>query len=305
MKKQIMALTAAIAVIMSMTASVSAATNLDTEVLKGTPIVDGKLDDNYKKSASYSMDYESNVGWSFGTGKSDGDAEITSYFLYDDDYFYVFHHVTDDNVTTPTDETIFTEQSKHYCKIDEVEVIFMDATGTNNLTKVLVDGNGKMVQLFSMQTVGTPLAAIDVENAPEYSTSVPSVKGYLDSQYGDMSKISPVKAAYAKTDDGYDVELAIPLKKDYIDNGFAIQIQLSDVDDSTGMENGQFLQPKDVLVIKLSNRSAGNTPVETVSDDNKSEATVAPATADGTAALLLAVVSCGIAFTAVTKSKKN
>ena len=301
MKKTLIAFAAALAVLTAAAVNVSAA-NKDFEIWKGTPIVDGKLDDNYLKSASYSMDYANNVGWSFGTKTSDEDAEVTSYFLYDDNYLFVYHQVTDSNITTPTDETIFTDQSKHYCKIDEVELVFTDATETRNLTKVLADGSGKMVQLFSMQTAGFPLELVAVDKAPEYATAVPSVKGYLDSKYGDMSSISPVKAAYTKTKVGYDWEIAIPISDEYKTSGFGLIIQLSDVDDPTGMENGQFLQPKDTLIVKYSSNDAGSSKVETAASD---DGAIAPATADAAGLMSLALVSAGAAAAVAIKSKKN
>lgn len=299
MKKTLMALAAAIAV--AAAAATPALAMKDAEVWRGTPIIDGKLDDNYKKSYINHMDYENNAGWAFGTKVNDKDASINSYFLYDDDYFYIYHQVTDSNVTVPDDDTIISDPTKEYVCIDEVEVIIADVTGTRNLTKVFVDGNGKQVLISSMQAAGFPLEGVKLDKLPDYKKAAPKVKGYLDSKYGDMSAISPVKAAYTRTDVGYDVELAVPLTDDVKKAGFSLFVQLMDVDDPTGMTNGQSLQGDGGMTIKFSDKDAGNTPVAKASDDQKTS----PSTADPTAMLALSAVSAGLAAFAANKLRKH
>lgn len=64
-----------------------------TDILKGTPVVDGVLDDIYTQSASYDLD---NFGfYCWGDVTEDTGTRATAYFLWDSDYLYYAVSVTD------------------------------------------------------------------------------------------------------------------------------------------------------------------------------------------------------------------
>lgn len=67
---------------------------VDAKVLKGTPVVDGKLDEIYKQSGMLSVDKSKYV---YGLqGKSN--ASSVSYFLWDNEFLYVCTVVQDDTI---------------------------------------------------------------------------------------------------------------------------------------------------------------------------------------------------------------
>ena len=71
----------------------------DPEILKGTPVVDGKLDGLYKDSHQISVD-KSSVIW---VPKEDpDDVKTTAYFLHDGEYLYVCAVITGDTTIVDT-----------------------------------------------------------------------------------------------------------------------------------------------------------------------------------------------------------
>ena len=70
-----------------------------TTVKNGTPVIDGKMDDIYKQSASVEIE---NFGF-YITGKTDEDVTAnkgtTVYYLWDENYLYICAEVVDNTVT--------------------------------------------------------------------------------------------------------------------------------------------------------------------------------------------------------------
>lgn len=75
-----------------------------TEVMKGTPVIDGKKDAIYSQTISIPLMADSLV-YSTSSDEPESDARGTSYLMYDNDYFYVFGEVTDDDVIKNEDAT--------------------------------------------------------------------------------------------------------------------------------------------------------------------------------------------------------
>ncbi len=303
MKKKIFALFSIMTVVLAMVVP-SYAADFDSEVWNGTPILDGQLDDNYKKSFSFSLTFEANAGWAYGTGESDGDAALTTYFLHDDQFLYIFHECTDSNITSPADEAVYTDQLLHQCLIDQVEISFGDGDH-----KILATGDGKMVQVVG-QAGAVPiemiaLDKIDIINDDGIAAGVqPSAKGYLDPKYGDMSNLAPMQVAYAQTDKGYNWEIAMPIHDDFIANSVKAWIQISDVDTEKGYDDGLFLSPSDVIMLKLSDKDAGDTPIPAEVVDTPNNEATAPATMDPVTMAVAAIVTAGAAVFVTRKNKR-
>lgn len=89
---------------------------VSTDILKGTPSVDGTLDDIYTQSASYELD---NLGfYIWGDGAMAADAAATAYFLWDASYLYL--------AVAVTDSTIFSAEVGDVWQNDAAEVWFLD-----------------------------------------------------------------------------------------------------------------------------------------------------------------------------------
>ena len=111
--KKILALIFALVMILSLTlVPVGAAEN---EALKGTPVLDGKLDDMYKQSFKTTVD-TSNVLWVPVASEDKVVADV--YFLHDGEYLYVAAKVTGDSAVVDTG-------LKTWCA-DSIEVWFSD-----------------------------------------------------------------------------------------------------------------------------------------------------------------------------------
>ena len=119
--KKIIALVLVIMIMMSMSLiPVSAAGN---EVLKGTPTMDGKLDDIYKSSFSITVD-TSSVVWVPVASPDEIVANV--YFLHDGTNLYVAAQITGDSAVVDTGltswvadsvEVWFNDQAQHYSKL--------------------------------------------------------------------------------------------------------------------------------------------------------------------------------------------
>jgi hypothetical protein len=89
---------------------------VSTDILKGTPAVDGILDDIYTQSASYELDNPGFYIW--GDGAMAEDAAATVYFLWDAGYLYM--------AAVVTDSTIFSAEVGDPWQNDAAEVWFLD-----------------------------------------------------------------------------------------------------------------------------------------------------------------------------------
>lgn len=94
---------------------------VSTDILKGTPVIDGALDDIYTQSASYELD---NFGfYCWGDVTEDTGTRATAYFLWDSDYLYFAAAVTDatscssggeGNWQNDAVESWFTDNDSHF-----------------------------------------------------------------------------------------------------------------------------------------------------------------------------------------------
>ena len=125
--KKIALLVAVLTLVLLCTVSVFAT---DAKVLKGTPTVDGKLDDIYKQSGSLVVD-SSKFVW--GT-KDKSKATSTTYYLYDADYLYCCTVVTDNTVVN-TGKDI-----PSGWKADAIEM-WLTVNGKKNKTSVDVENH--------------------------------------------------------------------------------------------------------------------------------------------------------------------
>ena len=69
----------------------------DVTALKGTPEIDGVIDEIYTQSGSLKVDNSMFI-WGQGTGQADSDASSVTYILYDDDYLYFATEVKDGTI---------------------------------------------------------------------------------------------------------------------------------------------------------------------------------------------------------------
>ena len=83
----------------AMAASLAVAANAaDLKALKGTPTVDGKLDDIYKQAGSIVTNAGVSKVWAAGTGEANSDSKATTYALWDDKYIYFATEVKESTV---------------------------------------------------------------------------------------------------------------------------------------------------------------------------------------------------------------
>lgn len=102
------------------------------EILKGTPTVDGKLDDLYKESYTFKIN---NKDFPVLAAAGDTDnLEATLYFLHDGEYLYVCAVVTGDSEIIDTDKS---------WPLDGVDVWFLQPDPSSNFrTKITLEAHG-------------------------------------------------------------------------------------------------------------------------------------------------------------------
>ena len=102
-------------IVLLMAAPVQAAAS--TNVLKGTPTVDGLLDDMYLESAFQSVEDTYIWSWGYFMQGAEMPSEGTVYFLWDEDYLYVCGVVTDDTRASQEGEKTWQNDSiEHWLK---------------------------------------------------------------------------------------------------------------------------------------------------------------------------------------------
>ncbi len=162
-------------------ASVSAA---DNEVLMGTPIVDGQLDDMYKESLTIVLSGEPEDN-AFGSPNAEGFvASATVYALYDSDFVYLCAVVTDDDVVQPDDSYYDTFNANGFDGI-EFRLNFADCTDSSKQFKVTADAHTQVRHTYG-------------EDARGCFTIQPAI-----------CDITRVVAESTLTDDGYIIEVAV------------------------------------------------------------------------------------------------
>ena len=135
-------LIACLAMAVMAVAPVSAANDV---VLRGTPNIDGKIDEIYKQSLTiaYSGEKSDNVGayldheWPAG--------KITTYALYDAAYLYLVTEVEDDDVVSAGDSFVYEHENPYGNDVVEYR---LDLAGglpndSSKFFKVSVDAYGK------------------------------------------------------------------------------------------------------------------------------------------------------------------
>ena len=166
----------------AMIVSVSAAGA--NEILKGTPELDGALDDIYTQSAVYTIK-EDVVHYAWGGAELQDFSKAASYFLWDDNYLYICTVNADDTPVALTGEKTWMN--------DAAEMWFIDE-GLKNKIHAAADGN-----LF-LGTDGDGKTAYDF-------AGVKSVANY--------------------TDDGWVIEVAIPMNNMAAGKEFSFTLQVN------------------------------------------------------------------------------
>lgn len=166
------------------------------EILKGTPTVDGKLDDMYKQSLSMEQGKDPAI-WVSNAGDPD-DVKATVYFLHDGEFLYVCAVVTGDSAI------IDTEASGWAC--DGVDVWFLTPAAPSDATrtKITLDAFGQ---------------AYDADN-----------KYIGDHENGLNVDLSKIEKAAVRTENGYVTEAKIPVPYASESEGtIAINLQLNNI----------------------------------------------------------------------------
>jgi len=138
------------------------------EILKGTPELDGQLDDIYTQSAVYTIEADS-VNYAWGGAEIQDFSEAASYFLWDENYLYI--------CTVNVDDTKVNLTGDKGWQNDAAEMWFIDE-GLRHKIHAAADGN------FFLGGDGDGKTAYDFAGA---------------------------KSAAAYTDDGWCVEVALPM----------------------------------------------------------------------------------------------
>ena len=128
-------LIACLAMAVMAVAPVSAAND---EVLYGTPVLDGKVDDIYKSSLT--IEYTNDQSKNAATGSPWNTASAKFYALYDASYVYLVADVTDDDVVSAADSFVY-ENGNPYG--NDVVEFRLDFNGGDAMFKIGVDAFGK------------------------------------------------------------------------------------------------------------------------------------------------------------------
>ena len=174
--KKILALTALLAVASMVTAlPASAATVTADSIKKGTPVIDGELDEIYRQSAQFLLD-EDDIGAVYSTYSGEYDHTAGAHFLWDEEYLYMYIYVQDDDTLTHGEDYI-QEKGTAAWQNDAVETWFI--IDEEYRFKVHNDAYG--YTMFASPEEGsageyTPEIMFDIENSI-YKT-IPGSNGY-------------------------------------------------------------------------------------------------------------------------------
>ena len=182
-----------------------------TDVLKGTPEIDGVLEDIYTQSASVDLDNFNFYVW----GDFTSDITATAYFLWDENFLYVCTVVNDKTICSAGKDYIDANQPNPW-QNDAVENWFLD-----NETKMKIHNDAQGLTMFGDPEGGL---SIDMSKAV-YKTSIDGNK--------------------------YTVETALPFAdmKAGREIGFSIQVNdIANNDNTSGAASGN--QTPDALTMK-------------------------------------------------------
>jgi len=166
------------------------------EILKGTPTVDGVLDELYESSLSMVQGKEPAI-WVAGAGDPDN-VQATVYFLHDGEFLYVCAVVTGDSTLVDT------EASGWAC--DGVDVWFLTPSAPTDPTRTKI----------TLDAFGQPY---DADN-----------KYIGDHENGLNVDLSKIEKAATRTENGYVTEAKIPVPYASESEGtIAINLQLNNI----------------------------------------------------------------------------
>ncbi len=272
--KKIIGLTALLMAASVLTAVTASAAEIPSDqIKKGTPVIDGQMDEIYLQSAAFAFD-EGDIGAVYDTWGGDFDHTAAARFLWDDGYFYMFIQVDDTDVFTHGQEYI--DANANPWMNDAVESWFMINDST---TKVHNDAFG--YTMFQSPEGIAPAELFDIENSV-YKT--------------------------VATDKGYSIEVAFkPLDALTAGQEIGFCIQLNDIQTAeaetiycSGSQHPEeylFTLSAEEVVPPVVEEPAEEAPAEDAPAD--APAAEAPVTADAgvIAALGLMAVSAGVVLT--------
>ncbi len=226
-----------------------------TEILKGTPEIDGVLDEIYTQSASQTLGNPAFYAWG---DSGDADMSAVSYFLWDDSYLYVCTVVTDDDVVDVGAACY--EANPTNWQADAVEAWYDEGNG---IFKSHADAYGNT--FFVQANPGEPTFTND-----------------------------QLKSAAELTDDGYIIEYAMPFAALGDGETFNFSLQVNDIsteDHANGYASG--VQTADITMEMVGTEVTYPEPeTEAPVVEEVVEEAAAPATFDaGIIAAVAAIVS--------------
>ncbi len=195
----------------------------------GKPKIDGKIDDAYKALANSNYVMPGVAVYDKDGTFDDEKIKATSYFLWDEEFFYVAVEVTDPKVVDRGEDYATTLNGVKLDPIipagnatpyenDCVENWFVFGGAEGSICKVSVDSQGYFMYCMGQDAAGTgktPEAFFDIENS---------------------------KKSVAKTDTGYIVELALKLDGDILaENSAGTEIRYSLQVNDVNAEDGSGL----------------------------------------------------------------
>ncbi len=252
----------------------SAAVVTADSIKKGTPVLDGELDDIYRQSAMFQLE-DADIGAVYSTLQR---RIRPAHFLWDEDYLYMYVYVQDDDTLTHGQDYI-AENGNAAWQNDAVETWFV--VNEESMFKVHNDAYG--YTMFAAAEVGTtgsaytPEIMFDIENSI-YKT-IPGSNGYA-------------------------IEVAFkPLEAFKADSTIQFCIQVNDIQDETAstIYCSGAQDPTPYMFTLSAEEVVIEAPAEDVPAEDAPAADV-PVTAD---AGIVAAMGVMAAAAAVVLSKKN
>ncbi len=182
-------------------------------IKKGTATIDGELDAAYSSSLNINIMSANSSEWA---SKWNGTARAMTYYMYDDNYIYLFAKVMDDDVIKP-DDTIINGNVLTYIDgtgysdilNNDLFIWRLSLDGTPNTLKVAVDAYGNRV--FGVEKTNASIMTGTSEGDTVYTKN-------------DYSKIQK-KAKL--TDFGYQIEVAVPRELEKVNSKSATKLGLA------------------------------------------------------------------------------
>ena len=210
---------------------------VSTDIKNGTPTLDGELDEIYTQSASYKLD---NFGfYTWGDGDADNTSDATAYFLWDSDYVYICV-VADDK--TPSSAA---DAPENNWQNDAAEMWFVDDDMKFKI-HAAADGN-----FF--------------------------LGGDADGAVAWEKGIEGAKHSAKMTDNGWTVEVALPMNKLKEGKAFGFALQVNDIYSSdyaaAGAASGTQTPEDTTMKLVADKVEAPAAPAETTTEEAASVAT--------------------------------